>query len=195
MKQRSLSSAISRFWLIALILTLGIVVFVVARRPPPGSAPAGPAAASPETAASPVTAADMAAVRTIASADGLAFHIDTMTFAGQQVIFSGGKLPNAAVPSSALTVGGWAVDTRHAEPGAGIGLLVDGKTRVAGIIGIKRADVASAMHSPAVTSCGFAVTIPAALLPRGRHTVSLLVLDATRQTLYRTPDIIHLDVR
>ena len=96
---------------------------------------------------------------------------------------------------AAVTISGWAVDKSAGAPGTAVALLIDGKTRVAGRIGTARPDVAAALGSTALTDCGFSVRVPPALLRRGPHGAALLVLDAGRRAVYRTADVVRLDVR
>lgn len=84
-----------------------------------------------------------------------------------------------AVPAGRpLTVRGWAADRAAAAPAGRVYLVVDGRWHYRADSGIARPDVAAATGTPAYARAGFVATVPQALLPRGPHTLALLILSA-----------------
>jgi hypothetical protein len=80
-----------------------------------------------------------------------------------------------------LHVIGWALDRAASKAASAVEVLVDGSPFRAEY-GIGRPDVAEYLGVPDYLNCGFAFTIPARLLSRGRHALAVRVIstDGTR---------------
>jgi hypothetical protein len=123
------------------------------------------------------------------------YSLDTVSDGSIAERFGGSIHRSVSIdPSRSVTIGGWAVDNRSAQAAAGVFVEVDSKI-VAGSYGVPRPDVAKAMANPLYTTSGFQVFIPASLLPKGSHHVTLDVYAHDGLGHYRDPNILNIVVR
>jgi hypothetical protein len=110
--------------------------------------------------------------------------------------FEGGKTPllDASVNQDHRLYG-WAIDGVAQKPASGVVLLIDRKREVAARYGVPRPDVAVALHVPQFANTGFELKIKKGDLPRGTHTVSILILSADGAAFYRTGGEWAVEVR
>lgn len=87
-------------------------------------------------------------------------------------------------PGQPLQLSGWAVDDLRKRPAGGIKVVVDDKMEIQVPYGGNRADVARFKGMPNYLYVGFTVVIPAADIPPGVHTVTVVVLAGDLQSYY-----------
>jgi hypothetical protein len=83
-------------------------------------------------------------------------------------------------PSDRLVVNGWATDDTQSAPAKGICAVLDGRVVANAdiVYGHARPDVAAALGRPRLRASGFEVGLSAAVLPKGKHTLSIATISA-----------------
>jgi hypothetical protein len=97
-------------------------------------------------------------------------------------------------PNESITLEGWAIDSASNAPAGGITAVIDGGKSVAGTYGASRPDVATSFSNTALSPTGFALKIPASILSRGVHDVSLRFYTTDRSSYYLARNRIKLTV-
>jgi len=93
-----------------------------------------------------------------------------------------------------LVLGGWAIDRAAGRPAGGVALEAGGKPRYAATFGADRPDVAGAYGNGAFRASGFTLTVPPALLSRGRHRLALDIFTSDASGYYRLPSALDVTV-
>jgi hypothetical protein len=96
--------------------------------------------------------------------------------------------------NQSITLEGWAIDSASNAPAGGITAVIDGGKSIAGTYGTLRPDVATSFSNTALRPTGFALTIPASVLSRGVHNVSLRFYTSDRSSFYLARNRIKLTV-
>lgn len=91
------------------------------------------------------------------------------------------------------TILGWALDPATGETGGGVLIVVDDRAPIFALAGEPTPRVANDAAA-AGREAGFVATLPAALLPPGRHSLSVRVLSADRRSYAELPQRLELVV-
>jgi hypothetical protein len=87
------------------------------------------------------------------------------------------------VRGRALRLSGFAFDGRSLDPWAGVALVTDGAREVRAGYGLSRPDVACRETDSGLAGTGFTATLDTSLMKAGTHTVALVALTRTGQTI------------
>jgi phosphoglycerol transferase len=99
-----------------------------------------------------------------------------------------GANPPPVRGSSGFRVSGWAVDQAHVAPAAAVDMAID-QTVVPTLYGAERPDVADFFRIPVYLRSGFMADVPAGLVGRGSHTLSVRVVDSNEACYYESAAI------
>jgi hypothetical protein len=123
--------------------------------------------------------------------------------AGKDTTFSIDIVNGQAIPKSGpivvktpqVTMGGWAVDQQAQSAAGGVYVTVDGKTDVPTEYGGERKDVAEINKNPRYRNSGFAASVDATTIGKGRHTLGLKILTADGKGYYEPDTKIDIEVQ
>jgi hypothetical protein len=99
-----------------------------------------------------------------------------------------GGAPIVVRGDHSLRVAGWAVDPHARTPAAGVDVAIDGGVFPT-FYGADRPDVVGALGERGYYASGFVTEIPATVLPRGEHALSLRVVSSDRTCYFTAPEI------
>jgi hypothetical protein len=85
------------------------------------------------------------------------------------------KQPVSVATNGVFTIAGWAADGDAKKPASGVDVVIDGVPMQAEY-GSSRADVATHFGVPAYGQTGFQFSLPASMLPKGTHSVTVRVI-------------------
>jgi hypothetical protein len=99
-------------------------------------------------------------------------------------------LPKAVSSSEGIVITGWAVDEKVRREAAGVFICVDDQTNIPALYGLIREDIAYKYQNAHYRFSGFKADLPAAVIPRGRHTVSLKIISADKSNYLSSGKIV-----
>lgn len=94
-----------------------------------------------------------------------------------------------------ITVTGWAIDKQAQKIAGGVLVSVDRKIDIPAFYGIERPDVANAFKDDKYHFSGFSASFAVSILKKGRHTLSLKIINAAKNGYYEPDKNINLIVK
>ena len=95
----------------------------------------------------------------------------------------------------AVILQGWMVDEKASKSAAGVFVSVDGKYDLPAKYGFNRNDVAKYYNIDDYKSSGFGAIIPASLLGKGKHILTLIIMAADEKGYYEFHEKINIEVK
>jgi hypothetical protein len=89
---------------------------------------------------------------------------------------------------------GWVVRAKTKLPEGGVFVIVDGKCVIPAAYGLSRADVAQYLNLPGSDCCGYWGVCRSDLFRKGKHSLSLAVVDHDKKHYYRLPNVCNFDI-
>jgi hypothetical protein len=124
-----------------------------------------------------------------------AYSLDTVEVGGKLTTVA--NEPQVTLRSDAgrdISMGGWAIDLQSMKPAGGVSVDVDGHRSYVAAYGLEREDVATALKEESLRPSGFTVLVPGSAMTKGRHELSLIVLNAQRSGYYEINNKVVVDV-
>lgn len=122
------------------------------------------------------------------------FSIDAVTIGKRTLIVTGVQPKIVIAAGTPVSVRGWAVDDGAGAPAKGVNLYVDGTQRIVAEYGIKRDDVAKALHDPNLEASGFNAIVDTSDLGSGSHELTFEILRANGSGVYHIPERLQFTV-
>jgi hypothetical protein len=98
-------------------------------------------------------------------------------------------------PAYAVSLSGWAIDTRSRHAAGGVYIDIDGQADIPAKYGLDRPDVVAVFKDDAYGRTGFQAAFSAQALGPGRHVLSFRILSADRSRYYQPSYVLIVDVR
>jgi hypothetical protein len=171
---------------------VGLIVAASLRSPSAPPATAAPGGAATAAATSAAAAAPTIALAALQPVTGETyFSLDKLN---QTSLLTTPVPPITVGAGEAVTLSGWAVDTRAGKAAGGVLVVIDGGQTVEAKYGMERGDVATALKSGGYAKSGFVATVGGGTLPAGKHELTIRIVTADGRGYYAPTQAITITV-
>ncbi len=95
--------------------------------------------------------------------------------------------PSIHIPrSKEIHISGWAIDQPNKVVAGGVDVVID-QVAYSAVYGGERGDVAAALKNPACRNSGYMLVVPAGMLAKGPHVVSVRAISHDKKSYYQGP--------